>query len=138
MHLYTLRYDIAAFRRMMYFIMLTYSISLVIFFLFPNCQQLRPASFPRDNVLTRFLADFYTFDTSTNVCPSLHVVGSLAVMFAAWDTLRFSTPLWRAAFGVSAGLISVSTVFLKQHSVLDILVALVAVSYTHLTLPTIA
>lgn len=52
----TLRYDIAAFRRMMYFIMLTYSISLVIFFLFPNCQQLRPASFPRDNVLTRFLA----------------------------------------------------------------------------------
>ena len=131
MHLYTLRYDIAAFRRMMYFIMLTYSISLVIFFLFPNCQQLRPVSFPRDNVLTRFLADFYTFDTSTNVRPSLHVVGSLAVMFAAWDTPRFSTPGWRAAFGVTAGLISVSTVFLKQHSVLDILAALAvcAVAY---------
>ena len=125
MHLYTLRYDVPAFRRMMHFIMLTYSISLVIFFLFPNCQQLRPLVFERDNIFTRFLVDFYAFDTSTNVCPSLHVVGSLAAMFAAWDTPRFSTPLRRAAFGIVAALISVSTVFLKQHSVLDILVALV-------------
>ena len=124
MHLYTLRYDVPAFRRMMRFIMVTYSISLVIFFLFPNCQHLRPADFARDNLLTRLMADFYALDTSTNVCPSLHVVGSLAVMFAAWDTPRFSTPVWRLAFGVTAGLISVSTVFLKQHSVLDILAAL--------------
>ena len=124
MHLYTLWYDPAAFRRMMRFIILTYSVSLLIFFLFPNCQHLRPTGFARDNPLTCFMADFYAFDTSTNVCPSLHVVGSLAVMFAAWDTPRLSTPLWRAAFGVTAGLISVSTVFLKQHSVLDILAAL--------------
>ena len=125
MHLYTLWHDVPAFRRMMYFIILTYSVSLVIFFLFPNCQQLRPAVFERDNVLTRFLAEFYAFDTSTNVCPSLHVVGSLAAMFAAWDTPRFSSWPWRLAFGVTAALISVSTVFLKQHSVLDILAALV-------------
>lgn len=124
MHLYTLKYDVAAFRKMMYFIILTYSISLVIFFLFPTCQHLRPKVFPRDNVLTQFLVRFYLFDTSTNVCPSLHVVGSLAVMFAAWDTPGLSRWLWRAAFGIVAALISVSTVFLKQHSVLDILAAL--------------
>ena len=110
MHLYTLLFDVHAFRRMMYFIILTYSAALVIFFLFPNTQHLRPAEFPRDNALTRFLQHFYQFDTNTNVCPSLHVVGSLAVLFASW---------------VCAALISISTVFLKQHSVLDILAALI-------------
>lgn len=124
MHLYTLLYDPRAFRRMMYFIMLTYSAALLVFFLFPTAQELRPAVFPRENVLTRLLAAFYGFDTSTNVCPSLHVVGSLAVLFAAWDCPRLQTRSWRLAFAVSAGLISISTVFLKQHSVLDLLAAL--------------
>lgn len=131
MHAYTLFYDIPAFRRMMYFIMLTYSAALIIFFLYPNCQQLRPLSFARDNVLTRFMAHFYRFDTSTNVCPSLHVIGSLAVYFASRDIRRFASPGWRAFFLISAVLISVSTVFLKQHSVLDLLAAVLvcAVGY---------
>ena len=125
MHLYTLLFDVHAFRRMMYFIILTYSAALVIFFLFPNTQHLRPAEFPRDNALTRFLQHFYQFDTNTNVCPSLHGVGSLAVLFASWDVKRFTAPGWRAFFLVCAALISISTVFLKQHSVLDILAALI-------------
>ena len=41
MHLYTLLFDVHAFRRMMYFIILTYSAALVIFFLFPNTRALR-------------------------------------------------------------------------------------------------
>lgn len=124
MHVYTLLYDVPAFRRMMYFIILTYSAALIIFFIFPNTQHLRPEEFPRDNALTRFLREFYRFDTNTNVCPSLHVVGSLAVLFASWDTRRFAAPGWRAFFLAAAVLISVSTVFLKQHSVVDLLVAL--------------
>lgn len=124
MHLYTLLRDPRAFRRMMRFIILTYSAALLIFFIFPTAQTLRPAVFPRDNLLTRLTAAFYAFDTSTNVCPSLHVVGSLAVLFAAWDCPRFQPRGWRLAFAVSAGLISISTVFLKQHSTLDLLVAL--------------
>lgn len=124
MHLYTLLRDPRAFRRMMYFIMLTYSAALLAFFLFPTVQQLRPAVFPRDNVLTRLMAAFYGFDTNTNVCPSLHVVGSLAVLFAAWDCPRFRSRGWRRVFGLCAFFISISTVFLKQHSVLDILAAL--------------
>lgn len=124
MHLYTLLRDPHAFRRMMRFIILTYSAALLVFFLFPTAQTLRPAVFPRDDLLTRLTAAFYAFDTSTNVCPSLHVVGSLAVLFAAWDCPRFQTRSWRLAFAVSAGLISISTVFLKQHSVLDLLAAL--------------
>ena len=52
MLLYTMLYDIGAFKRFMYFIILTYSVTIVIYLIFPTCQQLRPAAFPRDNLLT--------------------------------------------------------------------------------------
>jgi len=124
MHLYTLLFDPESFRKMMRFIMVSYTAAMVIYILFPNCQQLRPAVFSRDNVWTRFIAAWYQFDTNTNVCPSIHVIGALAVCFCAWHCPRLRGWGWRLAFGGSALLISVSTVFLKQHSVLDVLAAL--------------
>jgi len=124
-HVYLLFTDIPAFRRMMYFIMFTYGVTAVIYAIWPTCQNLRPAEFPRDNFLTRFIAGFYAYDTNTNVCPSLHVVGSFATAFAAWDTKRFQTPLWKTAFMATAVLISASTVFVKQHSIIDVFWALV-------------
>lgn len=124
MLLYTLLYDTDCFRKLMNFIMFTYTAAIVVYFIFPNCQNLRPEQFQRDNLLTRFMAWFYAFDTNTNVCPSIHVIGSLAVMFAAWNTERFKSPGWKLAFAITAVLISVSTAFLKQHSCVDIVMAL--------------
>jgi len=123
MHIYTLLYDVESFKRMMKFIMVTYTITIIVYLVWPTCQQLRPEEFARDNFLTRFMAGFYNFDTNTNVCPSIHVIGSLAVMFAALHAPRFSSPGWRAAFIVSALLICASTVFLKQHSIVDVIAA---------------
>ena len=123
-HFYTLFFDTESFKKLMKFIIVSYSLTMVIYILFPNCQELRPLTFERDNIFMRFIAGFYQFDTNTNVCPSLHVIGSMAVMFSAWNSKHFHTPGWRSAFGVTAVLISVSTVFLKQHSVLDILAAI--------------
>lgn len=125
MHLYLLLFDVPAFRRFMYYIMITYGVTMAIYLIYPTCQELRPAEFARDNFLTRFMAAFYAFDTNTNVCPSIHVEGSIAVALAAWDTPRFQTPLWRTVFLGTALLISVATVFVKQHSVLDVFWALV-------------
>ena len=125
MHLYLLLFDVPAFRRFMYYIMITYGVTMAIYLIYPTCQELRPAAFARDNFLTRFMAAFYAFDTNTNVCPSIHVEGSIAVALAAWDTPRFQTPLWRTVFMGTALLISVATVFVKQHSVLDVFWALV-------------
>ncbi len=122
-HIYTLLYDTAAFRRMMRFIAVTYTIAIAVYLVFPNCQELRPEEFARDNVLTRFMTWFYGFDTNTNVCPSIHVIGSAAVMFAAWDCERLGTPAWKTAFAAAAVLISVSTMFLKQHSAVDVIAA---------------
>ncbi len=124
MHVYTFFFDLPNFRRLMGYVICSYAIATVIFILFPTCQELRPQQFVRDNGLTRFMGWFYRFDTSTNVCPSLHVVGSLAVWHTARHCRAFQSTGWRWLFGVTAVLISVSTVFLKQHSVLDVLGAL--------------
>ena len=123
MLLYTLFYNIPAFRRMMWFIILTYSFALVTYLLFPNCQHLRPTLLGGD-LLTRFTAKLYAADTNTNVCPSIHVIGSLAVWLADRDMKQLPPLLRKYLIPAMAILISVSTVFLKQHSALDILAAL--------------
>jgi len=123
-HIYTLLFDTESFKNLMRFIIISYSAAMLIYMIFPNCQELRPIAFERDNFFTRFVAGWYQFDTNTNVCPSIHVIGSVAVMLCAWNSKHFSTTGWRVAFGVTALLISISTVFLKQHSVLDVLAAI--------------
>lgn len=124
MYAYTLFYDVDAFRRIMKFTAITYLATIVIYAIFPTRQDLRPMDFERDNFLTRFMADYYAFDTNTNVCPSLHVIGSAAVCFAGLHGKNFQTVCWKIWFAVSAVLISISTVFLKQHSILDIVYAI--------------
>lgn len=123
MALYTFFYDVQAFKDYSKFMCIAMTISTVIFLVFPSCQNLRPAEFPRDNFLTRILGVIYSVDTNTNVFPSEHAIGSLAVLAAACHTKSLRTPKKLAVIGVLAVLISLSTVFLKQHSILDVLAA---------------
>ena len=90
----------------------------------PTCQNLRPEAFVRNNLLTRFIELFYSFDTNTNVCPSLHVIGSVAAMFGLWDCKALQSVGWKIAATSIAVCISLSTVFMKQHSIMDVLAAL--------------
>lgn len=122
-HIYTLLYDAELFKKLMKFIIVSYSAAMLIYIVFPNCQELRPAVFERNNIFTQFIEGFYQFDTNTNVCPSIHVIGSAAVMLCAWNSRHFSSAGWKLVFGLAALLISASTVFLKQHSVVDIIAA---------------
>lgn len=123
-HIYTGIYDVKSFEVMMQFIIISYLMSLFIYIIFPNCQELRPLNVERDNIFTRFLKYFYQFDTNTNVCPSIHVVGSVGVMLAAWHSKDFHTTGWRILFAVVTFLISVSTLFIKQHSIVDAFAAI--------------
>ena len=136
-HVYTLFYDRECFKKLMKFLIITYGIATVVYILFPNCQNLRPEEFARDNIGTRFMAWFYTFDTNTNVCPSLHVVGSVAVMLTVFYAKGLGKPWMNWTAVVMTVLISLSTVFLKQHSALDILAAVVvcAVAYPFSFMP---
>ena len=130
-HVYTLLYDIPAFKKLMRYIMVSWSAALVIFFLFPSIQNLRVDSFARDNILTDLVAFMYWLDSNTNVCPSLHVVGSFAVHFAARETKLYQKRGWRIFFYISTALICVSTVFLKQHSVIDLVVGILVSVITY-------
>lgn len=123
-HLYTLLYDADTFRRYTKFLCISVVISTATFLLYPSCQELRPAVFPRDNFLSRLVGLIYAVDTNTNVFPSEHVLGAFAAVAAAAHTRGLRKPGILAALTVLAVLICASTMFLKQHSVCDVLGAL--------------
>ena len=70
--IYTLLYDTESFKKFMKFIMVSYSLAIIIYMLFPNCQELRPMVFERDNIFTKFLEGFYQFDTNTFLSECLY------------------------------------------------------------------
>ena len=127
MLIYSFFFDVPTFKKYMYFTIITYSLTMLIYLIYPTEQNLRPAEFERNNFLVDFMKGFYIFDTNTNVCPSLHVIGSYSVAFAAWHSERYKTLFWRIFFMISAALISISTVFLKQHSIIDVFTGLILV-----------
>ncbi len=124
MMIYTLLYDIEQFKRFMCFTMLTYSVTIIIYVIFPTCNILRPSDFVRENTFTDAIQAYYRMDTCTNVCPSLHVIGSVAVMLAGVHSKSIKSLWIKLLIVFMAILISISTVFVKQHSILDILWAL--------------
>jgi len=131
MLLYSLLYNIDTYKKYMWYIIMTYSLTMVIYFVYPTSQELRPTVFERDNVFTHIVSWLYGFDTNTNVCPSIHVIGSFAVLFSAWHDKYLSTAKIRISFVIITLLICASTVFLKQHSIIDVVagVALCIVCY---------
>ena len=111
--------DRAAFRRYMRFLSVTTWISVVFWILIPNGQDLRPAA--PDGIFGPAIAALYAVDTSTNVFPSLHVVGAVGAALAAWDALWRRDKFYCWNVFVLAALICVSTVCIKQHSLLDVI-----------------
>lgn len=126
MSLYTLAYDIDAFKRFMWYLIATTVIAEMVYVAWPNQQLLRPDldALGRRNLLTMATGLIYTVDTNTNVCPSLHCIGGFAILFAAMSMPRFRTPGWRIFFWFFALLICASTVFMKQHSIVDFFAAI--------------
>lgn len=121
--LYFLLYDIDSFRRLQVFIIITQAVAMVVYIVYPSIQLLRPEVFPRENALTALMAFIYDFDTPTGVCPSLHVAYTMGIV-SVWLKRR-ETPTWtRALLVFLLVMISVSTAFVKQHSVVDIIAAI--------------
>lgn len=108
------------------FLMAGMTIFLIISALFPNGHHLRPKTFARDNIFVYMVKKIYAADTSTNVVPSIHVYNSIAVMIAVWRTklLKKHTVIKWAMLFLGASIIC-STVFIKQHSMLDVLTAFI-------------
>lgn len=118
--LYLLAADRPGFRRYMAFLSASFFLSLLIWFLLPNGQDLRPDLAGRTDFFSRWIAGLYAVDTNTNVFPSVHVAGSIGAAWAVWDCEALRRRRWPGvAATVLALLICLSTVFIKQHSLLD-------------------
>ena len=93
-------------------LMMGMTVFLVVSYIYPNVQYLRPAVFPRSNIFTRLVAELYRTDTPTNILPSIHVFNSLAVYFAIHHCQALKDRKWlqRGALILSV-LIILSTMF---------------------------
>lgn len=97
---------------------------LFISFIFPNAQDLRPETFARDNIFVMAVQWLYQIDTPTNVFPSLHVYVSMMMhSIVVHDrNLRENKSICSISM-VWATLIIMSTMLLKQHSIIDVIAA---------------
>lgn len=95
--------------------------SLFIYTIFPNAQNMRPTTFERDNIFTHIISVLYSADTDTNVLPSIHVYNSVAIHVAIAKSHYFKDKnKVKLASLILCTLICVSTLVLKQHSILDL------------------
>ena len=108
------------FYRMELFLALGMSVSFVIFILYPNAQFPRP-SVPGNDVFSMLVNFIYTHDGTNNVFPSIHVCNSIGVHLALVNSskLKDKTVIKCLSF-VTAFAICASTVFIKQHSIIDV------------------
>ena len=126
-------YDIKSFVRAQKLIVGMQIIAVITYILWPSVQNLRPAAFERDDVLTRLMGFIYSVDTPTGVCPSLHVGYTLAVL-SAW-ILKKDIRLWQKVLITAWGLmICISVCFVKQHSFVDVCAAIILYLFLELIL----
>ena len=120
--------DKEEFIRMIKYLYMGMTLFIIISYLFPNGLDIRPAYFERDNIFVRLVQMIYRSDTSTNVVPSIHAYNSIVVMIAALKSEKVLTKNWqKQTCCVISVLIVLSTVFVKQHSVLDVFAAMALV-----------
>lgn len=106
---------------------------LIVSFLFPNGHHLRPQIMPRDNIFTDLITFLYNSDTSTNIVPSIHVYNSLGAHLAITKSERLSQNKWiRGASFILCTSIILSTVFIKQHSMFDVITAYLLAGFMYL------
>ena len=120
---YTLFFDVENFKRVQTYIIITQVIAMACYVLYPSRQDLRPEVFERNNILTALMAFIYSFDTSTGVCPSLHVGYSMGILSVALKD-RELKKTWKALLAFVVLMICLAVCFVKQHSALDVLWAL--------------
>ncbi|MBQ6959365.1 MAG: phosphatase PAP2 family protein [Clostridia bacterium] len=121
--LYFLLYDVGSFKKLSIFIMITQAVAMAVYILYPSRQELRPEVFPRENVFTWIISIIYAFDTPSGILPSLHVGYSLGIA-SVWCKQQDAGLLWKLFIVALVILVCLSTVFIKQHSAVDVFAAL--------------
>lgn len=98
---------------------------LVINIIWPSMVQLRPTHFERENVFIEIVKYMHVIDTPTNVCPSIHVYATVVTHMALSKLTDLGKNKWikSLSFILSVSIL-MSTVFLKQHSIVDVVIGI--------------
>ena len=117
-------FDVEDYYKNFIFLATGMTVFLVVSTLFPNMHHLRPVVMPRDNVLTHLVQMIYRTDSPANLWPSIHVYNSLGTMIAVHHSKRIKRTgkIISDFIGIS---IILSTMFIKQHSVYDVITAFI-------------
>jgi membrane-associated phospholipid phosphatase len=107
-------------------LMLGMTAFLIVSVVYPNRLELRPYYVDTGNLCGKLVALLYQSDTSTNVLPSIHVYNTVVLCHAinTCGALRRRIGVL-VSCNILGVLIILSTMFLKQHSVIDVSLGLV-------------
>ena len=111
-------------RKTSYMLMTGMSLFIVISIVYPNALELRAAIPGRENIFIDMISYLHSIDTPTDVLPSLHVYDAIVVA----GGLHLAYPekkILLAASDLLTLLIILSTVFIKQHSIIDVIAGIV-------------
>ena len=109
------------------------TIFLIISTLWPNGHHLRPHILENENIFTRLVHGLYQADTPTNLWPSIHVYNSIGVHLAVVHShkLHKNKVVHIGSLLLCISII-MSTVFLKQHSLFDVITGFIMAAVMYL------
>lgn len=113
--------DRGAFLRLCFTMFTGMTISLIIYAVFPNGLNIR-VPVEGNSLPEKICSLLYAIDTPTNVCPSIHVSSTLAISLTVQgaESLKEHKTA-KILLHILSFLIIISTLFIKQHSVYDVL-----------------
>lgn len=113
---------------------------LVLNTFFPTALSLRPHVFAHENFCTRMVQWLYRTDTPSNVFPSIHVYNTVAACCSVYRSRGTLARKKQVRLGCAflSVLIVLSTMFLKQHSVIDVVFGFLMFTFYDLLEPYIA
>lgn len=125
--IYFLIKDVEQYYKLCMFLFTGMTLFLIISTVCPNIHHLRPTYFERNNICTALVGIVYKADTPTNLFPSIHVFNSIGVHIAVIHNKQYFSKAVQKGSLILCISIILATVFLKQHSVFDVLLAFVCV-----------
>lgn len=111
------------------------AIGLIVYFFYPNYVSIRPEVYG-DDIFSQAVKFLQEIDSSSSVCPSLHVAVNVSIYTGAIHSACFRNRRGIKIFLLLITiLVSMSTVFIKQHSIIDVafgvLVAMIAYVFVY-------
>ncbi|SFA78795.1 PAP2 superfamily protein [Acetitomaculum ruminis DSM 5522] len=125
--------DVKNYNLLMYYLIIGMTVFLIVSTIYPNGHYLRPTRFEHNNIFTFLVKNLYATDTATNLFPSIHVYNSIGIHIALMKSNVTNDKKWITipSFVLMISII-LSTMFLKQHSVFDVVTGLLLAAFVYI------